>query len=185
MAAEVRAAAAGDATAWRSLVDNFTPMMWSIARSAGLVTGEAHDVVQVAWLRLVQHIENIREPERIGGWLATTVRRESWQLARRRRAEESVTDESLERLGPVSDTTPELEFVRAELHARLRWAILQLPPRQQLLVRLLAASTPPSYGEISAATGIPIGSIGPTRARALARLRQLLATGDETGEDLD
>jgi RNA polymerase sigma factor (sigma-70 family) len=180
----VRAAAAGDSNAWMTLVELLTPSLWAIARAHRLHSSDAADVVQVAWLRLVEHIGHIREPEHVGAWLATTVRRESWRLLRRKGAEHATSAEDLEGLSPP-DVSPGPDFglLRAESHARLQQAVRQLPPRQQLLIRLLAAPSPPSYEEISAATGIPVGSIGPTRGRALKRLRALLAADDLAGED--
>jgi len=168
-------AAAGDEHAWAGLVNRFTPMLWAIARSYRLPTPDAADVVQVAWLRLLQHLPRVRQPHLVGAWLATTVRRECLTTIRRRDRERPCDlDET--RL-PADNCGGDVDegVLRAERDALLHRAVRQLPPRQQLLLRLLTAEPPPSYREISAATGIPIGSIGPTRARALQRLRGLLA----------
>jgi RNA polymerase sigma factor (sigma-70 family) len=183
VAEAVRAAAAGDSNAWMTLVELLTPSLWAIARAHRLHSSDAADVVQVAWLRLVEHIGHIREPEHVGAWLATTVRRESWRLLRRKGAEHVTSAEDLEGLSPDVSPGPDFGLLRAESHARLQRAVRQLPSRQQLLIRLLAAPSPPSYEEISAATGIPVGSIGPTRGRALKRLRALLAADGLAGED--
>jgi RNA polymerase sigma factor (sigma-70 family) len=183
LAAAVRAAAAGDATAWTTLVELLTPSLWAITRAHRLRPSDAADVVQVTWLRLVENIGTIREPEHVGAWLATTARRESWRLLRRNGAEQVTPADDVEGLSSAASPGPDAGLLRAETHARLRQAVRQLPPRQQLLIRLFAASPPPSYEEISAATGIPVGSIGPTRGRALTRLRKLLAADGLAADD--
>ena len=169
-------AAAGDERAWRVLVDRFTPMLWSIARGYRLSPADAADVVQVTWLRLTQQLPTLRQPEHVAGWLATTARRESLAVIRRARREEPTL--MAEHDVPYFTTHPgeaEDGILRRERDEIVRRAVLRLPPRQQMLLRLLAADPPPNYRDISVAIGIPIGSIGPTRARALRRLRQLLA----------
>jgi RNA polymerase sigma factor (sigma-70 family) len=169
-------AAAGDERAWRVLVDRFTPMLWSIARGYRLSPADAADVMQVTWLRLTQHLPTLRQPEHVAGWLATTARRESLAVIRRARREEPTP--MAEHHVPCLTTHPgdaDDGILRRERDEIVRRAVLRLPPRQQMLLRLLAADPPPNYRDISDATGIPIGSIGPTRARALRRLRQLLA----------
>jgi RNA polymerase sigma factor (sigma-70 family) len=178
----VSLAAAGDDRAWSALVDRFTPLLWGIARSYRLSSADAADVVQMTWLRLMQHLPDLRQRHLVGGWLATTARRESLAIIRRVRREEpqELDDDRLTPSAPSASSVTDAAdadapILRGERDRIIRHAVLQLPPRQQLLLRLLSADPPPNYREISKATGIPIGSIGPTRARALARLRTLLA----------
>lgn len=174
----IRLAQAGDERAWAELVDRFGPMLWSIARGYRLSPEDAADAVQVTWLRLLEHIGELREPQLVGAWLATTVRRQCLGvLASRDRTPLRAFHDVLAdgRLHPPTDgATVDEALLREERDQILYAALSRLPARQQLLLRLLSSSPAPSYREISAATGIPIGSIGPTRARALQRLRDIL-----------
>ena len=179
-AALVTAAAAGDPAAWSALVDRFSGLIWAVARGYGLRTADAEEVYQTAWFRLAQHIAQIKEPERVGAWLATTARRESLRLLRAA-ARTSVTSNA-DILDRAADDTPERRLVESEdatsevERARQLWqAFQQLSERCRELLRILIASPPPSYADVAAALGMPIGSIGPTRARCLARLRELAA----------
>jgi RNA polymerase sigma factor (sigma-70 family) len=175
----VRAASAGDETALRELVARHSGLVWSVARSHRLSHADAGDVVQSTWLKLVQHLGAIKNPEAVAAWLATTARRECLRV---------IDDSRIEI--PLGDDLPEPQDKRAELdEAQLRserdsllWqAVSLLGPDDQALVRMLASDPPASYAEISAALDMPIGSIGPTRARCLERLRarceQLSASG--------
>ena len=174
----VRDASRGDAGAWAALVDRFAPLVWSIARSYRLSQQDAADVSQTTWLRLAEHIHHVRQPERVGAWLATTAGRESLAVIRRGQrqvpSEESTLTEVLD--GDSSDETAE-RTLRAAESAELWRAFSALPARSQLLLRLLFSDPQPSYQEIATLTGMPIGSIGPTRARCLRELRQLLNDG--------
>lgn len=158
-------ARAGDGAAWTALTERYTGMLWAIARAYDLGAADAADVVQVAWLRLVERIGAIRDPERVGTWLAVTARREAARAARRRGLEGPLPD-------PGPDPAPPPDHVCAE-RERLRGvltAIRSLPDLCQQVLRLFALS--PTYSEVAAALDIPIGSVGPTRARCLASLRK-------------
>lgn len=171
----VRDASLGDASAWSALVDRFAPLVWSIARGYRLFDHDAADVSQTTWLRLSEHIGRLRDPERVGAWLATTASRECLALIRRRQQqvplEEGVLTEALD--VDLSDGPAESTLRAAESEELWR-AFSKLPARSQLLLRLLFADPQPSYQEIASATGMPVGSIGPTRARCLQELRLLL-----------
>ena len=169
----VSAAARGDQAAWNQLVERYSSLLWAVARAHRLSTGDAADVVQTSWLRLVEHLPKIRNPERIGPWLATTARRESL-LALRRSARCQPTDEIDLRADPGLDVDARL--LRDERDAALRTAFERLPVRDQALLRLLTTDPAPSYEEISAALDMPVGSIGPTRGRAVERLRRQLSS---------
>jgi RNA polymerase sigma factor (sigma-70 family) len=169
----VAAAAAGDEEAWTELVDRYTNLLWSIARGHRLGTADAGDVVQTVWLRLVEHLDRIREPERVGAWLATTARNESLRLLRRSSREVPSDDElELDLTDDPQQGSPEAAVLGWEADALLWAAVEQLPDRCRRLIRLLMADPPPSYEDVSAALDMPVGSIGPNRGRCLERLRR-------------
>ncbi|HET9739237.1 MAG TPA: sigma-70 family RNA polymerase sigma factor [Solirubrobacteraceae bacterium] len=168
----VRAAARGDQEAWNELVERYSGLLWGIARAHRLGTGDAADVVQTSWLRLVEHLVDVRNPDGIGSWLATTARRES--LRTLRRSSRSEPSDAIDALPDPALTDVDARLLRDERDAALSRAFERLPARDQALLRLLTTEPAPSYEEISAALAMPIGSIGPTRGRALARLRREL-----------
>lgn len=168
-------AAKGDQAAWDALVRRHSGLLWSIARSFRLQHVVAAEAVQTTWLRLVENIDRISEPDRVAAWLATTVRRECLMLIRRAARDNNViTDEPLT---DVVDPAPEVDdaLLREERNTVLWRALARLGARCQQLLRVLMASPPPSYQEVAAALDIPVGSIGPTRQRCLTQLRALLA----------
>ncbi|MGO9082464.1 MAG: RNA polymerase sigma factor [Streptosporangiaceae bacterium] len=170
-----RAAAAGDEGAWAQLVAGYSGLVWSVIRSYRLDRGEAADVFQTAWLRLTEHIGRLDRPEHVGAWLATTARREALRIARQSARTVPTGDDALfDAAGPAA-SGPEQAVLDSERDAELWQAFNSLPPRCRLLLRLLIADPPPSYAEIAAITGRPVGSLGPTRARCLRLLRGLLA----------
>lgn len=170
----VKRASDGDQMAWDGLVDRYTNLLWSVARGFRLERGDAADVIQVAWLRLVEHLPQLRDPERVGAWLATTVRRECLQvIAAGKRRAPALSDDLLDRI--PDDAEPVDARLLAGERARALWAAFErMPERCQTLLRILMADPPPSYQEVSAALEMPIGSIGPTRRRCLEQLRGLL-----------
>jgi RNA polymerase sigma factor (sigma-70 family) len=171
----VAAAARGDESAWKQLVDRYTGLLWGVARAHQLTGSDAADVVQTSWLRLVEHLPEIRNPGCIGAWLATTARREC--LRTLRRSARLQPADGIELLADEEVPDVDAQVLRGERDAALWRAFSRLPARDRALLRLLSSDPAPSYEEIAAALGMPIGSIGPTRARALDRLRRnLLAT---------
>lgn len=166
------AAADGDHGAWNALVDQFMGMLWAIARAHRLPTADAADAVQTTWLRLAEHIDRIREPDRVGAWLATTMRRQCLRCLRRSGRELPASDAVVLDLAVPATAGPESEVLRSERDTLLCAAVESLPERCRRLLRLLMADPPPSYEQVSAALDMPVGSIGPTRARCLERLRQ-------------
>ncbi len=144
----------------------------SIARRHRLGREEAADVIQETWARLLAHAKDLRDAERIAGWVATTAAREC--IAVRRRAwREEVTPDSVVDGIQEWDVDDQLDARRRA--AELRTAVASLPRRERLLLELLLEPDSPSYAEISRRLAMPIGSIGPVRQRALQRLRSLLA----------
>jgi RNA polymerase sigma factor (sigma-70 family) len=166
----VLAAGQGDQTAWERLVDRFAGLIWAVARAHGLSTTQAADVSQVTWLRLVEHLGSLRDPEHVGAWLATTARREALRTLRSRSREAPSADVATE--GGLPAPPPDLDVLLSERDAVLWRAFEELPPRCQRLLRLLLTEPPPGYTEIAAALGMRVGSIGPTRARCLGCLRR-------------
>jgi RNA polymerase sigma factor (sigma-70 family) len=170
----VRRAAEGDRHAWEGLVDQYARLIWSITVEFKLIESDAADVVQTTWLRLLQHIDRIEYPDRVGSWLAATARNECLcSLAARKRV---VLAHDNEVLTDVVASEPEVDE-RILAHERdqvVRDALSRLPKRWQRLLELLMADPPTSYAEISNQLGVPVGSIGPTRGRCLEQLRVLL-----------
>jgi RNA polymerase sigma factor (sigma-70 family) len=168
----VMAAAGGDEASWQRLVDRYSNLLWAVTRAHNLNGDEAADVIQTTWLRLIEHLPDIKNPDGIGAWLATTARRECLQsLCRASRCQPSDEVDVL-----VDEEVPgaDARLLRDERDAALRIAFNRLPHRDQALLRMLTADPAPSYEEIGAALGVAIGSIGPTRGRALERLRREL-----------
>jgi RNA polymerase sigma factor (sigma-70 family) len=174
----VGAAAAGDESAWGELVRRYTPLVLSVIRSHGLDRVDAADVNQTVWLRLVEHLDRLRESAALPAWLVTTTRRECHRLLRiGRRTEpfDPYDDSGSGSVGVpvlVDPTSPDEDLLRAERRQALRDAFAQLPARCRDLLALLAADPPASYREVGERLGMPVGSVGPTQARCLAKLRR-------------
>ena len=174
-------AARGDQAAWNELVARYSGLLWAIARAHRLTGGDAADVVQTTWLRLIEHLPAIRNPEGVGAWLATTARRECLRTLRH-----SVRCRPLADMDAVLAPDlqrPDERLLLQERDAGVRRAFERLPASDQALLRLLTADPAPSYQEISAALEMPIGSIGPTRGRALERLRRELHAAGAVAHD--
>jgi RNA polymerase sigma factor (sigma-70 family) len=170
----VGAAAGGDHRAWDSLVSRYVALLWSIAFRHGLNESDAADVVQNTWLRLFEHIHEVREPARVASWLATTAQRESLRLVAQRRrvvpSDDEATFDGADRLQAPLDEA----LLSREQAAEAREALETLPSNWRSLVELLTQDPPLSYEQIGAGLGVPIGSIGPTRGRCIRRLRDLV-----------
>ena len=167
----VRAAAGGDLAAWDTIVSQYVSLLWAVALRHGLRENDAADVVQTTWLRLLEHIDDIRDPARLGSWLATTAQRESLRcIAHRRR--HVLDDDTVTFDGPdLLLAPPDEALIAREMAQAARSAMDSLPPTWRSLVELLIQDPTPSYEEIGAHLGLPIGSIGPTRGRCVRRLR--------------
>ena len=173
MSALVAGARLGERAAWGELITRFTPLIRSIARTYRLNEGDMEDVGQFVFLRLVEHIGRIREPEALPKWIATTARNESLRVAssRLRTVPTDPLDIEAGHLDGVQNGDVDAVLVRAEETEAVRAGLAELPPTQRNLLRLLADDGPLSYRDIGKLLAMPIGSIGPTRARGLARLR--------------
>lgn len=183
----VTRAAGGDQDAWNDIVDRYAPLVYAICTRYRLGTHDIEDVGQSVWLLLVEQLGRLREPAALPGWLATTTARECLRVVTTaRRAERLAT-------GPdgsavfVDDRAIDDEILAAERHAALRAAFAELPARCQQLLSMLVSDPPRSYAEIHDELGVPVGSIGPQRARCLDRLRRsaALAALDEDAAKID
>jgi RNA polymerase sigma factor (sigma-70 family) len=171
--------AKGDSAAWRQLVDRFSGLVWSVARATCPDPSAAADVSQTVWLRLAEHVDRIREPDRLGSWLATTARHEAIRVSKLSRRMQPSDDLALEY--DATAVLPGEGIEDAEVVGAVREAFERLNERCRELLRLLTAEPRLDYQTISAMTGRPIGSLGPTRARCLDQLRALL-TGTAGGD---
>jgi RNA polymerase sigma factor (sigma-70 family) len=171
----VRQAADGDPQAWEQLVEQYARLVWSVTSAFGLIESDAADVFQTTWMRLVEHIDRIEHVDRVGSWLAVTARNECLRSLAHRRRLVLVRDEheSFDRPAPHEPGIDEALLAR-ERAETVREALTQLPWNWQRLMNMLMLDPPASYAEISDELGLPVGSIGPTRGRCLARLRVLL-----------
>ena len=168
----VTRASGGDQGAWHELVDRYAPLVYTICTRYRLSNHDIEDVGQNVWLLLVEQLGKLREPAALPGWLATTTARECLRVV--------TAASKAERLGTglddsalfVDDAMIDEELLVAERNAALRAAFAELPPRCQQLLSMLLSDPPHSYADIHRELGIPVGSIGPQRARCLERMRR-------------
>ena len=180
----VRAAVAGDRAGWDELVRRFAPLVLSVARRHRLSGDDAQDVAQTVWLRLVEHLGSLREPAALPGWIAVTARHECLRVLTAGRRTTPVDSAILAEKGEAAvDGRVDSDLLQAERHSVLLAAFAGLSQRHRELLLLLAADPPIPYSEITARLSIPIGSIGPTRARALKALRESPAVRTFLGAD--
>lgn len=176
MADLLGAARAGSEDALGQIVNELSPLLWQVARSAGLSQGDAEDVLQTVWMRLITHLDSIHDAGALTGWLVTTTKREAWRVraaGRKQLPADQDVFADLPDQGPGSE-----EQVILDDQRRALWtAIGMLPRRCQELLRIMAFAPRPDYATVAAALGMRVGSIGPTRGRCLAKLRALLADG--------
>jgi RNA polymerase sigma factor (sigma-70 family) len=169
----VRRAAAGDEGGWNELVERYTGLVFAITRAHRLEPAEAADVNQIVWLRLVENLSRLRDPDRVGAWIAAVARHECLRVYRRAGRERP--SEISQNVDAGWDDEPDAALLAEERDAALWRALGELPPRCRSLLRVLLVEPRPSYEEVAAALDMPIGSIGPTRQRCLERLRRLPA----------
>ena len=166
----VMRARAGDDTAWALLVDRFRGLLAAIGHAYRLTSSDIDDVVQTTWLRLFESIGRLRHPERLPGWLVTTARRECLRQLRAT-TREALSDD----MGAHPDNRtpgPGDELLAREEHDLLHAAVSDLPERHRRLLLTLMAAPQPAYEDVARELDMPIGSIGPTRARGIDRLRR-------------
>lgn len=177
----VRRALAGQQDAWEKLFQRYNAHLYRVARSFRLDEATCEDAVQTAWLRLVEHSSTLREPGSVGAWLVTTLRRHIFAVLRSHRQGPELAGPEIDEVADPGHS-PEQEVTVSDRDAKLSLALRRLPDRDRELLAVLMDSPSPSYSQVSAEFHLAIGSIGPTRARSLGRLRGEL---DALGVDRD
>jgi RNA polymerase sigma factor (sigma-70 family) len=162
-----------DPLAWDEILRRYGKLVSATVRSFRLQEADALDAMQMTWLRLAENAERVQFPERLGGWLATTARRECLHILRRAKCGPHLIDMAPETISDPS-TSPEQRVIDANTTQTLHKLINELSPRRRTLIRMLFTDNHCSYRNLSHITGIPPGGIGPTRARALQQLRDKL-----------
>jgi RNA polymerase sigma factor (sigma-70 family) len=178
----VSAAAGGDGRAWGEIVARYGDLVRATVAGFRLQQADAADAVQNTWLRAVERIGTVRDPERLGGWLTTTAARECLAVLRRSKRELPV-DAFIDQVA-WTGPTPETRVLREERDRAVDAAVAQLPTRRRQLVDAIFRGADADYAQVSEATGMPVGSIGPTRGRALVELRGQMKRGGYGPEDL-
>jgi RNA polymerase sigma factor (sigma-70 family) len=174
MADLLDAARGGSEEALGQITAELSPMLWHVARAAGLGADDAEDVVQTAWERLLSHLADIRVPQALIGWLVVTTRHEAWRIRSSGRRQRPADQEWLTDLPDHAAGTEEQILLDEQQRALWR-AVGRLSAQCQELLRIVAFIPRPDYQSVSAALGMPVGSIGPTRGRCLDKIRVLLA----------
>ncbi len=166
-----------DAEAWDVLVRRYDGMVFGVAMQCQVTREEAADITQTTFIALLDSIDTLREGERLPGWLSTVARRSAWRVQRRMLREGGLPSQVVSDIGePIADPIADWEQA-----AWLHEALQQLPrPCRDVLIALYFDPTNPSYRAVADRTGRAIGTIGPMRARCLARLRTLMRDGEET-----
>jgi RNA polymerase sigma factor (sigma-70 family) len=165
----------GNQRAWQDLVTRYSPLVSSVIRRYRMNESDADDVRQNLWLRLVEHLKDIREPRALPGWVMTTTRNEAIRVLAGKRRTEPVDPLSDDRLDQVEHTELDTNLLRAEDRDAVQAGLRELRPEHRELLELTFADAQISYQQISSRLGIPIGSIGPTRARCLKKLERTAA----------
>ncbi|MET8043452.1 sigma-70 family RNA polymerase sigma factor [Micromonospora sp. NPDC005215] len=161
----------GETDALDTVVREVNPLLWHVARGQGLTAEEAADVVQTTWLELLRRLQEIRSPQALTAWLVTTTRREAWRVRELSRRPPPEADAALPPASELDD-----RLLTDERDKALWRQVRRLPDRCQRLLRVLAQVDRPDYAVVADAMGMPRGSVGPTRGRCLAKLRELLTT---------
>jgi len=174
----VTRAAGGDPAAWEEIVERYAPLVWSICARFQLSSHDRQDVGQNVWLLLVEQLGKLREPAALPGWISTTTHRECLRVVTAARKSERLGTGLDDALQFVDNTIIDEEILMAERNAALRAAFAELPPRCQQLLAMLTSDPPCSYAEISEKLQVPMGSIGPQRARCLDRMRRSRALSE-------
>jgi RNA polymerase sigma factor (sigma-70 family) len=170
----VTAARAGDQSAWDALVERYAPLILAVLRRYKLSGHDASDVSQTTWLRLIEHLDEIREPERLPGWVVTTAKHEALRILGARQRVVVMDPQGYSDLTQRPDQGAQLDenLLASERRLALLEGLAELKPAHRELLLLMLDDPPLSYEQIGERLGMPHGSIGPTRARALAELRK-------------
>jgi RNA polymerase sigma factor (sigma-70 family) len=178
----VLAARRGDDHAYEELVERHQRQVWAAVRGYRLSEADAHDAVQMTWLRLVENLDKLNDPTRVGAWLTTTAKRECLRLIRRRNREVRTPDEFFAAVVDENEPGPEQQVTQEAMAAVLWEFVAELPAKAQELLHAVVGTDRVAYAEISLATGMPVGSIGPTRGRYLNRLRRAIEDSGLTAD---
>ncbi|GAA1397216.1 sigma-70 family RNA polymerase sigma factor [Kitasatospora putterlickiae] len=165
---------AGNPDSWSRIVERYTPLIWAIARGHRLSTADCEDVSQTTWMRVIQHLGKLRDPEKLSQWIAVSARRESLKHIEKSGRTSPVGDSPVLDRSEPSGNHPEEVALAKERDNEVLVAYCALSPKCQALLGLLVTDPPMSYDEISATLGMPRGSLGPIRARCLTHLAKLL-----------
>ncbi len=172
------AARNGSDDALGQIVTELSPLLWQVARAAGLSSDDAEDVLQTVWLRLISHLDDIRSPAGLTAWLVITTKREAWRVRAAGRRQLPVDQDQFTVLPDQGPGLEEQAIVDDQ--RRTLWAAIgRLDQRCQELLRIIAFVPRPDYAAVAAKLGMRPGSVGPTRGRCLAKLRAVLAGGPE------
>jgi RNA polymerase sigma factor (sigma-70 family) len=163
----------GHEASMSDLVTLVTPILWHTARAQRLDHDAAQDVVQTVWLALVRNTSSISDPQAVLQWLIVSTRREAWRVVRRADRVEP-RDFEADDIVTGADAAPEAVVLSSDEDGRLWQHIAELPERCRALLRVIAFADRPDYASVAESLGMPVGSIGPTRGRCLAKLRQSL-----------
>jgi RNA polymerase sigma factor (sigma-70 family) len=166
-------AVGGDRLAWDDIVRRYAPVVSATVRSFALQDADALDAMQMTWLRLAENAHQVQSPERLPGWLATTARRECLRILSRATLAPTLCNTAPDTIADPA-VGPEQRVIDADTTRALWDIVAELPPRRRALLRELFTDHPLPYVEIARVAGIPLGGIGPTRARALRQLRDML-----------
>src|SRR5262245_42743762 len=171
----IRACRAGDARAWERLLDKYERLVFSISLNYGLTTDDAADITQITFTILLQNLNTLPDEIHLSPWLATVARRHTWRLLARNRREAVDLDEDLAGNEAVGEIVDDRE--RWELAEWLNQGLSMLDERcRLLLLALYFDAEQPSYAQVADHLNLPVGSIGPTRARCLEQMKQRLST---------
>lgn len=165
----------GDAAAWEQLLKTYERLVFSIPLSYGLSRDEAADITQLSFTALLQALDTLAPDSKLGPWLATVARRHTWRALQQQRRYSPEDLEALDAASALVDRASDAPFERWELVEWLSSGLERLGERcRTLLIALYFEGGQPSYAEVAARLKLPVGSIGPTRARCLEQLRQVL-----------
>jgi RNA polymerase sigma factor (sigma-70 family) len=165
-----REAAAGDELAWSDLVRRLDGVLHTVARRYRLAPADVDDVVQTTWMRALAHLDRLNDPGAIAAWLIVTTRREAMRTLQR--ATREVLTDDARAVDDLDDRCPAAVAIERERREAVHGAVERLPARQRMLLTSMLRSPSTTYAQISTRLDMPVGSIGPTRDRALARLRE-------------
>ncbi len=169
----MRKAAKGDDRAWSELFNRFGSMVLRVAQRMGLNAADAADVQQATWMQFMKHADQVRDPECIGAWLATTARRQSQRVAMAA-ARQTLSPDPAADYATTGNSSDDVEatVIRQQFDAPLQKALERLPESYRRLLQLLTSDSCPSYEEAARTLNLPVGSIGPMRQRGLQMLRR-------------